>query len=141
VLLYQLFIVAALSALFMPFFGPMLDHHFAERQPSHQHVFFGSASAEHVHFYEAAHTHFHAHDLLVNPDGNGPASKELPDEVVSLASQDGVGQSSPSLTVTSLQVDLVFPDQGDSHFLLHLTGQDNLPPEIFIPPPKRPPRI
>ena len=139
-LLYQLFIVAAVSALFMPFFGPMLDHHFAERQPSHEHVFLGSASAEHVHFYEAAHTHFHVHDLPATPGGNGPVSKELPHEVVYLASQDWVEQSSPSLTITSLQVDFVFPDQGDGRFLLSLTGQDNLPPEIFIPPPKRPPR-
>jgi hypothetical protein len=140
VLLYQLFIVAAVSALFMPFFGPMLDHHFAERQPSHGHIFFGPADAEHVHFYEAAHTHFHAHDLPAIPAGNGSESNKLPNEVVYLTSPDGVGQSSPSFTVTSLYIDLVFPDQGDSRFLLSLAGQDDLPSEIFIPPPERPPR-
>jgi hypothetical protein len=101
VLLYQLFIVAAVSALFMPFFGPMLDHHFAERQPSHGHIFFGPADAEHVHFYEAAQTHFHAHDLPAIPAGNCSESNKLPNEVA---------------------------------------GQDDLPSEIFIPPPERPPR-
>jgi hypothetical protein len=73
--------------------------------------------------------------------GNGSESHESPNEVIYLTSQDGVGQSAPSFTIPALQVDFVFPDLGDHHYLLSPTSQDSLPPEIFIPPPKKPPRV
>ncbi len=136
---YRLFLVATVYALFLPFFGPMLDHHFAERQYHHQHIYFGSAGVEHVHFYELAHSH--THYALATPPGNAPLGNESPNEVVYFTSQDGVGQSFLSFTATSLYVDFVVPDLGDNQFLFGFTNQDNLPPEIFIAPPKRPPRI
>jgi hypothetical protein len=139
-LCYRLIVVAALYALILPFFGPMLDHHFAERQYNHQHIYFGSASAKHTHFYDLGHLHSHTHNTPIIPPGNGSESNEPPNEVTYFTSQDGVGQSSPSFTIPALQVDFVFPDPGDHHYLLSPTGQDSVLPEIFIPPPKRPPR-
>jgi hypothetical protein len=138
---YRLIIVAVVYALLAPFLGPMLDHHFAEQQYNHQHIYFGTTGTKHVHFYELLHPHSHAHHAPITPTSNGPASNELPNEVVYLTSQDGAGQSVSYLTATSLYIDFVFPGLGDSRSLLRSTGQDGLPPEIFIPPPKRPPRV
>ena len=139
-LFHRLIALAAVYALFIPFFGPMLDHHFAERQHNHQHVYFGSGDADHIHFYEFPDPNSHTHNLPVIPAGNDSESNESPNEVVYLTFQDGVGQSAPSFTIPALQVDFVFPDLGDNRFLLSPTSQDSLPPEIFIPPLKRPPR-
>jgi hypothetical protein len=139
-LCHRLAIIVALYVLFTPFFGPMLDHHFAERQHTHQHIYFGSTDVKHTHFYELLHLHPHAYNMPIIPPGNGSQSNESPNEVIYLTSQDGIGQNAPSFTIPASQVDFVFPDLGDHHFLLSSTGQDSLPPETFIPPPKRPPR-
>jgi hypothetical protein len=140
-LCHRLIIIVVLYALFLPFFGPVLDHHFAERQHNHQHIYLGSADAKHTHSYDLLQLHSHTHNTPVIPPGNGSESNESPNEIIYLTSQDGIAQSAPSFTIPALQVDFVFPDLGDNHFLLSPTGQDNLPPEIFIPPPKRPPRV
>jgi hypothetical protein len=139
-LCHQLIIIVVLYALFTPFLGPMLDHHFAERQHNHQHIYFGSASAKHTHFYELLDLHSHTHNTPIIPPSNASESNESPNEVIYLTFQDGIEQSLPSLTIPGLQVDFALPDLGGHHFLLSPTGQDSIPPEIFIPPPKRPPR-
>ena len=50
--IWPLLLVAVMVAL--PAFGPLLDHHFAERQPYHAHV---GADSSHKHDYRAAHAH------------------------------------------------------------------------------------
>jgi hypothetical protein len=138
--LHRLFLAAALFALFLPFLGPMLDHHVAERQPSHAHVYFSSAAAEHVHFYEDGNSHvYHHRDSNSGPntlprDGSGKA------EVVYLTANDGLSQSVTSLAATALHVSAVYPDPDDSRILLGFGEGDNLPPEAFVPPPRIPPR-
>jgi hypothetical protein len=41
-------------ALALPSIGPLIDHHFAERNPAHLHV---SVSLDHTHGYGASHAH------------------------------------------------------------------------------------
>ena len=41
-------------ALALPSIGPMLDHHFAERNPTHRHV---SVALDHAHGYGSSHSH------------------------------------------------------------------------------------
>ena len=41
-------------ALALPSIGPMLDHHFAERNPTHRHV---SVALDHAHGYGSSHAH------------------------------------------------------------------------------------
>ena len=48
-------IVAALAA---PMAGPLLDHHFAERQPGHLHL---GAAGYHIHSHGYEHAHLHTH--------------------------------------------------------------------------------
>jgi len=50
-------LATALYALFLPFLGALLDHHFAERQPGHLHIYPGGVPVEHPHPYEATHAH------------------------------------------------------------------------------------
>jgi hypothetical protein len=137
---YRLIIVAVVYLLLAPFLGPMLDHHFAERQHNHQHIHFGSGGTKHVHFYDLLHLHSHTHNTPVIPPSNGLASHEPPNEVIYLTSQYGVGQSAPSFTIPELQVDFVFPDLGDNRFLRRPTSQDSLPPKSSFPLPRNLPQ-
>jgi hypothetical protein len=138
--LYRLFLTVALFALFLPLFGPMLDHHVAERHPYHAHIYFSPSATGHVHFYEDGNSHGHryrssnsgSNTLTRNGSGNS--------EVVYLASSDGLGQSASSLATVAFHADIVYPDPDDRHFLLRLGEGDSLPPEAFVPPPRKPPR-
>ena len=57
---FDLTATSLVSLLFPPFFGPLLDHHFAERRPDHAHVYLGPVVADHVHPYEVS-TQYHHH--------------------------------------------------------------------------------
>lgn len=50
--IWPLLLIVVMVAL--PAAGPLLDHHFAERQPYHAHV---GADSSHRHDYRAAHAH------------------------------------------------------------------------------------
>ncbi len=70
-----LFALAALFSMLAPLAGAALDHHFAERQPGHTHVYRNAAdpSGRHDHAYVANHPHdvetviaVSSHDALVS---------------------------------------------------------------------------
>ena len=50
-------ILTLLVSFLVPAVGPLMDHHFAERQPAHQHL---GLVGDHVHDYGANHAHRHA---------------------------------------------------------------------------------
>ena len=60
--------LTAVVALIAPLAGPVLDHHFAERQPDHLH--FG-APGEHKHTFESSY-HIHNHASPTPADGSLP---------------------------------------------------------------------
>lgn len=70
---YQLLALLAVLGLLLPFLGPVVDHHFAERHPAHQHIYLGAAVPEHQHRYQAAHRHHH-HQTAPRPDASRPNS-------------------------------------------------------------------
>ena len=133
-LTHRFVVAVAFLALALPSVGPLLDHHFAERQPNHVHVYFGERIVEHVHPYGLVHSH--------HPDiPNSPATRTgNADGIVYLTSGDAVGPGFLFLTVVSINTDLVFPDSGDSPLLLSLADQDHPLTEFFLSVPKRPPR-
>jgi hypothetical protein len=45
--------VLLVTALALPSFGPLIDHHFAERLPSHRHL---SAATTHAHAFNLSHS-------------------------------------------------------------------------------------
>ncbi len=65
-----LFALTAVVALLAPLAGPVLDHHFAERQPDHLH--FG-APGQHTHAFESPY-HLHRHPPSTPADGSSPVA-------------------------------------------------------------------
>ena len=83
-LLCRLFLAITVGALLFPVFGPMLEHHFAERQFEHVHIYTGPTVPEHVHPYETPHSHSlrrHTHDkaddVLVDSSSKSAPSRDI----------------------------------------------------------------
>jgi hypothetical protein len=71
--------------LLLPLFGPLLDHHFAERQHDHVHVYPGRVTPDHAHPYEQPHSHFRD-DRGTNGADDLPPDDSTPRDIVYLAS-------------------------------------------------------
>ena len=137
----QLLAVIALYTLLLSFFGPMLDHHYAERQTNHEHIYLGRVVPGHVHPYEALHTHFHTQVADGEAPGYTPLSDKVSNDIMYLTSYDGMGQGFTLLTVSSIHLAPNFPEPEDNHFTFDIPGDDTSPQDAFIAPPKKPPRV
>ncbi len=105
----------------LPSLGPLIDHHFAERQPYHSHL---GADRGHDHGYR----YFHAHGAEADPDSN-PALYNLD---TSLA-----GFTTATLSESDLTQALVEPT-----LLVGIhAAADAALRSIYPAPPRRPPRI
>ena len=131
--------VLAVAALLLPFLGPAMDHHFAERQHGHGHVYLGAASAEHQHPYEGPHIHqndphlAHGGSVVAVP-GNG-----VPDDIVYLTSYRGLGQELASPLAAPIRPAVIFPD--NDPFLFAIARREHILSGVFVAPPENPPRI
>lgn len=56
-LVTSVFALLALAGIALPTIGMALDHHFAERDPAHAHIYFGGQAITHIHHPNAAHGH------------------------------------------------------------------------------------
>ena len=139
--LVRLLIVVSLSVLFLPSFGPLMDHHLTERQHNHTHVYLGGVVPEHTHPYLVPHTHGHALEVADAASGGLPLYLPHQEDIVFLSAHDGMGQDSTPATAPALQVAVVFPDSGDGGFLFGPAHDSPVPLEAFVPPPTRPPRL
>lgn len=137
----RLFVIAAVSALFLLLLGPLLDHHYAERQPDHAHIYLGQFVPDHIHPYETPHAHFYTQEADDGISGSALLSDETPNDIVYLTSYDGMGQVFTQLTVTLIHLALNFPDLEDNHFAFDTVGDDSFFQNAFISPPKKPPRV
>ena len=97
-------------ALMAPFFGPVLDHHFAERFPHHGHIYVASAGPGHVHPYAVPHHHHDDGHSHVHADAAAVAGSEasMP-AVLFFVSNDGMTQAPMSLVVPPVTHDLTPP--------------------------------
>lgn len=137
----RLFVLAAVFALSLSFSGPLIDHHYAERQLNHAHIYLGQFVPDHVHPYEVPHTHSHTQEANGRTSAQAPLSDKAPNDIVYLTSYDGMGQVFTQLTVPSIHLALNSPDlEGDS-FAFGTPEDDTFPQDVFIVPPKKPPRI
>ena len=110
----------------------MLDHHFAERHPAHEHYYAGAASAEHSHPFE--HSHAHQSAGLYGPFI--PSSEGI----VFFAPNDGLGAGSADLAAPLAMQSPRFSD-GDGASLLRSPGRDEAALlGTIVAHPKRPPR-
>ena len=130
---YPLVTASLMFALVTSMLGAVLDHHSAERQPDHVHIYLGPATPDHTHPYETDHTHSHGQDTVDPTDS-------APNDTVYITSHDGSGHSLVSLTAPTSHDVTVFPGSQDNQLLLGLAGKDIVSPEAFVSPPKRPPR-
>lgn len=129
-------IVIALYALLLPVVGPLLDHHYAEWQHNHGHVYFGGtpeAAGFHVHIYDAGGDHGHV------PGSDYLGARGVPGGVAYFSGFDGAGSGPISSPTGPATETLTFPDPGDQP-LLAAYGIAELPPVgVRIAPPRKPP--
>ena len=95
--LWRLAIVLAVCALFTPFFGPILDHHFPERQHDHAHIYLAKAVPHHNHPYQAAHVHSTGSGDSNTTAASVSSTQPPPGDIVFLLSGEGMGQDSAFL--------------------------------------------
>ena len=133
-LLHRIVVSVAFLALALPSIGPLLDHHFAERQPDHAHVFRGERVVDHEHPYGLVHTH---HSDLPNS-----AAAQFGDAagIVYLTSDDAAGPGFIPLSAVSMNPEIDFPGFGDSPLLFRFADTGHSLTESFLLVPKRPPR-
>ena len=130
--------VAAAVAL-LPAMGPLLDHHYAGRQPGHGHLYFGAVLYDHVHGHEVAHTHSDGGVHIHTGGGHAGHSHGSQTGVVFLASHDGAVQGHAYVPASALSVDLSFPEPRESLSLL-LPSEGVLSQQNFVTPPTQPPQ-
>ena len=123
-------------SLFLSWMGPMLDHHFAERHPGHQHIYLGVANADHSHDFQPFHSHSGLGVLLA-------ASQTLEDPtdgVVFLTPTSGAAHSIADVTVPATAQSLRFGVAGGSALLGYHMRSETIPPGATVAPPRHPPR-
>tara|TARA_B100000315_G_C14468409_1_gene537109 strand:- start:3 stop:401 length:399 start_codon:yes stop_codon:yes gene_type:complete len=126
-------VLVSLYILFLPTFGPLLDHHIVEKVPNHAHVYLGQSGPEHVHPFETRHGHNHAESPLTAIPGG-------PDGIVYLAPSEGTGHSVAAAMSTVALASIVFPNPNGDLFRSRLTGDENRLVATVVEPLRRPPR-
>ncbi|MCI0438657.1 MAG: hypothetical protein L0177_05945 [Chloroflexi bacterium] len=111
-----------LAALALPSVGPLVDHHFAERQPGHRHV--AGVVQPHTHSYE---DEYHHH----NTGGNG--------DVPVLVNYDSGLAASTVVTTADVPLDSPPLFEPTSIFSMPLAPETRARLR-HIPPPHEPPR-
>ena len=92
----QLLCLLLVLAILLLSLGPMLDHHFAERHPGHQHFYLGSADQSHPHGYQESHVHDSS--WVYGSDGSWEGNSG-PGGIVYLMPNDGAGHSAADITI------------------------------------------
>ncbi|MBM3948258.1 MAG: hypothetical protein FJ312_03270 [SAR202 cluster bacterium] len=113
------------AVLLLPAFGPLLDHHFAERMPNHRHL---NDAVAHTHGIERVHSHSH--------DGTQTPQDEN-DKAVPLVNADGAVGASIVLVQDLLAGSFDFEP---SYGLLRSFGRSEAVTQTYTPPPKTPPK-
>lgn len=131
---HHLLTVGALTALFLPLFGPLMDHHFAERQPGHAHIYLDGPAHKHLHSYET-----YDHHLTRSTAGSYDDAGQF-GAVVILTDTHGLG-SGPAGAPAYLRTmaDLVLQHGGDTNRFA-FSGGSWFPTGAAVPTPKQPPR-
>ena len=110
-------LLALAAAVVVAFLGPAVDHHYAERQHGHSHLFLTdtAAGAGHpkLHPFERPHSHSESTTL-----------QTLQDEIFYQPSNDGLTHPIHRLDTASFTV----------------IADDGAYNEAYVPPPTRPPR-
>ncbi len=94
--LFPVTALTLLAALLLPPLGPLADHHFAERQPGHLHIYLAGVPIQHLHDHEAFHPHASTNVGPVEVENSGPVLEST----VIFMPQEGEGLSVSTLGIT-----------------------------------------
>ena len=136
----QVMAALSLAVLFLPAFGPQLDHHFAERRPDHAHVYLGGSVPEHSHFFEGRHVHYHPVSARVAEWVSSHPNRPPIDNVVYLMSDDALGQAPVDLTSRAFQLSPVYAEMDAGPLAFGVVLTNTIPDSVSVVPPRRPPR-
>ena len=115
----------------------MLDHHFAERHPGHQHIYLGVANPEHSHDYRPFHSH-NGLGALFMAAGHTPGN--MSDGIVFVVPASGSAHSIADITMPASAQSTGFGVAGGTGLPGHHLRQEAIPPGAIIAPPTLPPR-
>ncbi len=125
---------ASVALLFLSFFGPLLDHHFTEKLPHHDHLYLGITDAAHDHPFETEHTHGLSVDQAGHHEHDGGTGDTL-----YLVSGEESGTNSHHIDLTATSHSSQYPPF-DPISAPRLGGERD-PESNIISPPVRPPSI
>lgn len=132
---HHLVTLGALAALFLPLLGPVMDHHFAERQPGHAHMYLEGERRDHLHSYETDDHH------IGRSTASGYDNAGQDGAVVILTDTHGLGSGAAGTPAYLRQaVILIFRHEGDANRFAFSAGSVFLT-DAAVPVPKQPPRI
>ena len=120
--------------------GPSFDHHFAERQMGHSHIYLAQRDADHRHPYLDIHPHS-------NPDREQTTSggffEGVPagEGIIYLSSNDGASQSIEIASSLAIKQAVIFPYRGNNSPILRKIAESRAYNEAFVAPPMKPPTI
>lgn len=129
-----------INSFLLSFCGPIFDHHFAEREPGHEHIYLGHISPKHIHLYEVLHAHPKTHPNAAPHTDGSPSTDVTSDGIVFLAAHDAMDEVSAQLTVPPAHVALDFPGLAEHRYVFVVPGDDVFPQSAFTAPAKIPPR-
>ena len=129
--------LALLVALLTPLLGPLVDHHFAERQPGHLHIYLGGVPVQHLHDHQAYHTH---HDPTVDSIGTEAAAPVLENGVIFMP-QEGEGLSVSTVGMTLALLSTIIAIALPSLLTLQSLQSPRAMCGILLSPDPPPPRV
>ena len=133
-ILFRAVLGLAVMGLALAGLGPILDHHFAERQHDHEHVYFNQNPdflfEDHSHPYQRAHSHTSGG----GQDAGGNAGIEF------LARLDAAGQGGGHLIHLAPRSQPIFQDGWDNPLLIERGASSPIPSGHSYAPPNPPPR-
>jgi hypothetical protein len=128
-----LWVVLTIHALLLPLYGPLVDHHFAERLPYHSHLYL-AGHVDHVHLHDVPHSHEHT--------GNEGTHHRETAGTVSVPVHELVGEN---LLILSLFLGVWADGVGRPFVVPHLIGlvEGGLRPVdgVYLARPEEPPRV
>ena len=118
--------ILLLVGLALPFAGPLVDHHYADRQPGHKHLF---AVGSHLHSVDSSHSHL---GVGTGGDADSPGPATVYNFDSGLAAAQDVPRDASNL-LAAVQYEPTSVLMLPSLLLAAMIGQS-------IPPPAKPPR-
>ena len=109
--LMRAFAYLAVLSMLTAILGPMMDHHFSERQPGHAHIYPGGVAVDHEHDLTAEHGHAESISVASSDTPQvvaaGGAGGPLAFKQFAIGDTSDLGYSVP----IGVERDFVFPSQ------------------------------